>query len=188
MKETNKNNCTLELPSAYIFFKTLIRKGTGSSGVSLMIFAIRSWKKFNNLLSVSFRSSWNTVQQHPCTGPNLTTVLVWFKWRCDCRSGNCNLSNILQITVFPRTNNSRCSINRLPRIISPPTPIGYAQRIPIVLNLEDEAKVERFKLWCWGHWHWKLIKETNWEHLKCQCSVYFMWLLFLFYGKIEQNI
>ena len=51
-------------------------------------------------------------------------------------------SKQLQITIFTHTKFVAQLIASLKIIPPPPTPIGYPQGIPMVLNLEDKAKVE----------------------------------------------
>ena len=96
------------------------------------------------------------------------------------------------------SNNSRPSINRLPRIVaslwwkylklSPPSnnhpsPAPFAifsSFYPFCVKLKRN---EIHQNWPWRFKLWKLIKELNLEHLKSPCSL----LFFLFNGKINKK-
>ena len=96
------------------------------------------------------------------------------------------------------SNNSRPSINRLPRIVaslwckylklSPPSnnhpsPAPFAifsSFYPFCVKLKRN---EIHQNWPWRFKLWKLIKELNLEHLKSPCS----WLFFWFNRKINKK-
>ena len=79
------------------------------------------------------------------------------------------------------SNNSRPSINRLPPIIAPPTPLAPSS-LSFISSLSRWSAMRFSKSDQWRFGLWKLIEELN------LFSFFDMLIFFLFHGKIKQNI
>ena len=91
-------------------------------------------------------------------------------------------NSLMKAKYHISSNNRHLSINHLPWIITSPwrkylkinNPLPWIipPLPPLSFLLFSKADQWWFKLWCQGYWHWKLINESNLEHLKSPCSVY----------------